>query len=85
MHDALKGLGERRYAGEVLSGKGLELLASIVCELEVYAAVIDEVVLSTGEPLGLGSSDELDGAVVAHVELVGDLSDSRPGEVRVAT
>ena len=65
----------------MLAGQGLQLLASVLGELEVHAAVVDWVALAQDQPGGLGALGELDGAVVAYVQLLGGLADRRPGVV----
>ena len=61
--------GERFDAWQVRAGQALQLLASAIGELEVHATVVERVALAADQPGALGALGELDGAVVAYVQL----------------
>ncbi len=61
---------ERFDAWQVLPGQGLQLLASVIGELEVHAAVVDGVPGTADQTRGLCALGELDRAVMAYVQLL---------------
>ncbi len=60
--------GERFDAWQVRAGQDLQLLASVIGELEVYATLIERVALAADQPGALRTLSELDRAVVAYVQ-----------------
>ena len=78
MQNALQGLRERLNAGQVLAGQLLQLPLSELGELEVHATMIDGVAAAADQARALRAPGELDGAVVAYVQLLSRLSDRRP-------
>ena len=78
MQNALQGLRERLNAGQVLAGQLLQLPLSELGELEVHATMIDGVAAAADQARALCPPGELDGAVVAYVQLLSRLSNCRP-------
>jgi hypothetical protein len=69
--------GKRLDVGKMLSSQRFELVVSMAGELEVDQAVVNWVAIALEQATGLGSLAEFDRAVVAHVQLLGDVCDAR--------
>ncbi len=78
MGEGLQHLREGSDARQVLAGESLELCSSVVGDSEVDLTVVGAVA-GTIEQTGIrGALGELDGAVMANVQLLGDFADRWP-------